>query len=68
MATEWLAYAVFWAANIVIVYRGMDLLRRVETWAAPYVLVMTALLLVWMLRRAGEQGHWGEHRLGAGEV
>jgi NCS1 family nucleobase:cation symporter-1 len=57
LATEWVAYAVFWAANIVIVYRGMDLLRRVETWAAPYVLVMTALLLVWMLRRAGEVGH-----------
>ena len=32
---------VFWALNILIVYRGMDLLREVENWAAPYVLVMT---------------------------
>ncbi len=57
LPTEWLAYAVFWAINILIVYRGMDLLRRVETWAAPYVLVMTALLLVWIVRRASAMGH-----------
>jgi NCS1 family nucleobase:cation symporter-1 len=50
--TQWLSYAVFWSINIVIVYRGMELLRRVESWAAPYVLVMTTLLLVWILRRA----------------
>ena len=32
--------------NIFIIYRGMDLLRKVENWAAPFVLVMTAVLLV----------------------
>ena len=56
LATEWLCYALFWSLNILIVYRGMDLLRRVENWAAPYVLVMTTLLLVWILRRAGQTG------------
>ncbi|MEO8191602.1 MAG: NCS1 family nucleobase:cation symporter-1 [Acidobacteriota bacterium] len=49
---EWLSFSVFWALNIVIVYRGMDLLRKVENWAAPFVLVMTAALLVWAVRRA----------------
>src|SRR5204863_1714276 len=39
-----------------IIYRGMDLLRRVENWAAPFVLVMTALLLAWALKRAGGVG------------
>jgi NCS1 family nucleobase:cation symporter-1 len=57
LLTEWLAYAIFWGLNILIVYRGMDLLRRVENWAAPYVLVMTTLLLVWIIRRAGAMGH-----------
>jgi len=52
LPTQWLCYAAFWTLNIVIVYRGMDVLRRVESWAAPYVLAMTALLLVWILRRA----------------
>ena len=40
--TEWLSFLLFWGLNILIIYRGMDLLRKVENWAAPYVLVMTA--------------------------
>ena len=63
LPARWLCYAIFWSLNILIVYRGMELLRRVETWAAPYVLVMTTLLLVWILRRAsavsGEAGSIG---------
>jgi NCS1 family nucleobase:cation symporter-1 len=53
LPTDWVCYAAFWSLNILIIYRGMDLLRRIENWAAPYVLVMTTLLLVWILRRAG---------------
>ena len=34
----------------------MDLLRMVENWAAPYVLIMTALLLAWILYQAGGVG------------
>ncbi|HEX8163787.1 MAG TPA: NCS1 family nucleobase:cation symporter-1 [Pyrinomonadaceae bacterium] len=54
--TEWLSFLLFWAMNVAIIYRGMDLLRRVENWAAPFVLVMTALLLAWVLWRAGGIG------------
>src|ERR1700694_6066212 len=43
--TEWLSFLIFWGLNIFIIYRGMDLLRAVENWAAPFVLVMTAALL-----------------------
>jgi len=57
LPTEWLCFAIFWGLNILIVYRGMELLRRFENWAAPYVLVMTILLLVWAVRRAGQVGH-----------
>src|SRR5688572_905773 len=45
--TQWISFLVFWALNIVIIYRGMELVRRVERWAAPFVLVMTAILVVW---------------------
>src|SRR5262249_55511810 len=38
------------------IFRGMELLRRVERFAAPFVLVMTAALLVWMLKEAGGLG------------
>lgn len=54
--TEWLSFLLFWGLNIAIIYRGMDLLRIVENWAAPYVLVMTAVLLGWILYQAGGVG------------
>src|SRR5213596_2241234 len=48
--TEWLSFMLFWALNIWIIYRGMDLLRKVENWAAPYVLAVTLVLLVWAVK------------------
>ena len=54
--TEWLSFLLFWGMNIWIIYRGMDLLRAVENWAAPYVLVMTAVLLGWAIWRADGLG------------
>jgi NCS1 family nucleobase:cation symporter-1 len=50
--TEWLSFLLFWGINIFIIYRGMDLLRKVENWAAPFVLVMTTVLLIWAVREA----------------
>ena len=50
--TEWLSFLLFWGLNIAIVYRGMDLLRKVENWAAPFVLIMTGLLLAWAVTEA----------------
>lgn len=50
--TEWIAFLLFWSLNVFVVYRGMDLLRAVENWAAPFVLVMTALLLAWAVTEA----------------
>ncbi|MBV9959440.1 MAG: NCS1 family nucleobase:cation symporter-1 [Acidobacteria bacterium] len=55
--TMWLSFLLFWALNLYIIYRGMDLLRKVENWAAPFVLIMTAILLGWALWRAGGVGH-----------
>jgi NCS1 family nucleobase:cation symporter-1 len=57
LTTEWLSFLLFWGFNIYIIYRGMDLLRKVENWAAPFVLVMTALLLGWALWKAQGLGH-----------
>jgi nucleobase:cation symporter-1, NCS1 family len=50
--SEWLSFLLFWGLNIWIIYRGMDLLRKVENWAAPYVLVVTLGLLVWAVKAA----------------
>lgn len=50
--TEWLSFLMFWGLNIFVIYRGMDVLRKVENWAAPYVLVVTLVLLVWAVNKA----------------
>src|SRR5256712_5048013 len=55
--TEWLSFLLFWGLNIYIIYRGMDLLRKVENWAAPFVLVMTSLLLGWAIWKANGLGY-----------
>ncbi len=49
---QWISFLLFWGMNILIIYRGMDLLRKVENLAAPYVLVMTAALVWWAVDRA----------------
>ncbi len=54
--TEWITFALFWGLNILIVYRGMELVRKVENIAAPYVLVMTAALVAWAIWRANGLG------------
>jgi len=50
--TEWLSFLLFWGLNVLIIYEGMDVLRVVENWAAPFVLVMAGALLVWAVREA----------------
>ena len=51
-----ITFFVFWALNILIIYRGMNAVRVFENWAAPLVLVMAAALMVWVVRRAGGLG------------
>lgn len=55
--TEWISFLLFWSLNIYIIFRGMDLLRKVENWAAPFVLIMTALLLGWAIWKAKGLGY-----------
>lgn len=54
--TEWISFLLFWGLNILIVYKGMELVRKVENIAAPYVLVMTAALVIWAIGKANGVG------------
>ncbi|MBM4376012.1 MAG: NCS1 family nucleobase:cation symporter-1 [Deltaproteobacteria bacterium] len=49
-------FLLFWALHILILYRGMNAVRVFENWAAPIVLVLAALLLFWVVGRAGGAG------------
>jgi nucleobase:cation symporter-1, NCS1 family len=47
-----LTFLLFWALNILIIYRGMNAVRAFENWAAPIVLALAAWLLLWAVGRA----------------
>ncbi|MBM3991269.1 MAG: NCS1 family nucleobase:cation symporter-1 [Planctomycetes bacterium] len=51
-----ITFLIFWALNILIVYRGMNAVRVFENWAAPLVLVLAAALLGWVVDRADGLG------------
>ncbi|PRX47114.1 NCS1 family nucleobase:cation symporter-1 [Prauserella shujinwangii] len=54
--TLWLCFAAFWALQMVIIWRGMEAVRKLESWAAPAVSVGFLILLVWVLIKAGGFG------------
>jgi NCS1 family nucleobase:cation symporter-1 len=54
--TQWISFLLFWGINIAVIYRGMELVRRVERFAAPFVLVLTTILVVWAVRTADGLG------------
>lgn len=51
-----ITFMIFWALNILIIYRGMSAVRIFENWAAPIVLVLAAALLIWVVLKAGGVG------------
>jgi NCS1 family nucleobase:cation symporter-1 len=51
-----IGFAIFWALNLLIIYRGMNAVRIFENWAAPIVLVLAVGLLAWVMNRAGGVG------------
>lgn len=52
----WIAFAVFWLMNLYIVVRGSNAIKRLEAWAAPFLIVAGLALLAWAALRAGGFG------------
>jgi NCS1 family nucleobase:cation symporter-1 len=53
---EFLCFVLFWVIQLVIIYRGIESIRILETAAAPFLLVMGLVLLVWAYRAGGGFG------------
>lgn len=51
-----LAFLAFWAINVAIIVRGIDTIRVLETWAAPFLLAIGVALFAWAWQRAGGLG------------
>ncbi len=54
--TVWLCFIIFWLLNILIILRGMEAIKRFENWAAPFLIVVFLVLMVWMIYQAGGLG------------
>jgi NCS1 family nucleobase:cation symporter-1 len=54
--TLWLCFALFWVAQMLIIWRGMDAIRRFENWTAPLVSIGFLILLVYVVIKAGGFG------------
>ncbi|MEZ4445301.1 MAG: NCS1 family nucleobase:cation symporter-1 [Polyangiaceae bacterium] len=53
---ELACFLFFWAIQVVIIYKGVESIRVLETWAAPFLIVMGLALLIWAVVKAGGFG------------
>ncbi|MFD8499534.1 NCS1 family nucleobase:cation symporter-1 [Amycolatopsis sp. NPDC059657] len=54
--TLWLSFGVFWVIQMLIIWRGMEAIRRFENWTAPLVSVGFLIMLGYVLIQAGGFG------------
>ena len=52
----WLCFLGFWLLNMAIVWRGVESIRFLQSFSAPFMLIMSLTLLFWMLHKAGGFG------------
>ena len=47
------SFLLFWTINIAVIVRGIETIKRLESFAAPFLLLIGAGLLIWGIRGAG---------------
>jgi NCS1 family nucleobase:cation symporter-1 len=52
----WACFLGFWLLNMVVVWRGVESIRSLQSLSAPFMLLMSLLLLFLMLNKAGGFG------------
>jgi nucleobase:cation symporter-1, NCS1 family len=53
----WISFFLFWLIQVVIILRGIEGIKHLESWAAPILLVGGLVLLVWASSAAGGLGN-----------
>jgi NCS1 family nucleobase:cation symporter-1 len=51
--SEWIAFGAFWLVQVWLILRGLEGIRRLESWSAPLLLGGGILLLGWAISRTG---------------
>ncbi len=52
----WTCFLGFWLLNMAIVWRGVESIRFLQSLSAPFLLLMSFILLFWMLHKSGGFG------------
>lgn len=55
-AGEFACFLIFWALNMAVVWKGIDCIRWLENWGAPFLLAIGLGLLAWAYFAAGGFG------------
>ena len=53
-ARQFVCFIVFWLMNLMIVVSGINSIKWVEAWAAPFLIVSGLALLMWAIVRVGD--------------
>src|SRR6201982_1534878 len=54
--SSWICFFLFWAINMIVIWRGLETIKFLEGIGAPFMLVVGLLLLFWITRKAGGFG------------
>ncbi|QDP97820.1 NCS1 family nucleobase:cation symporter-1 [Microlunatus elymi] len=54
--TLWVSFAIFWVLQMLLIWKGMDTIRRFENWAGPAVLAVAIVMLIWIVTKVGGFG------------
>src|SRR5271165_2154708 len=54
--SHWICFLLFWAINMLVIWRGIETIKFLEGIGAPFMLVVGLLLLLWITRKAGGFG------------
>ena len=53
---RWACFLLFWLLNMVIVWRGVESIRHLQAFGAPFMFIMAAALMLWVRFKAGSFG------------
>jgi NCS1 family nucleobase:cation symporter-1 len=54
--SKWIAFGIFWVIQVVVILRGTEGIKHLESWSAPLLLLGGGALLVWAVMRVGSLG------------
>jgi NCS1 family nucleobase:cation symporter-1 len=62
---EFMCFMLFWTINVWVAIRGMESIKFLETWGAPFLLAVAVALFIWAWVRVGGLGPMLETRAGS---